>query len=95
MTTRYTKTTVEILDYTIDWTRVLTADSDTLASDSWAVTEGGVTITLEATSGSASIVWLSGGTAATASRVVCTMVSTAGRTYQRGIWLDVVAAGKL
>lgn len=91
----YKKTVAETLDYTVDWTSVLTQDSDTLASDVWAVTEGSVAIANQLTSGSASIVWLSGGTAAARSRVVCTMTTTAGRIYQRGIWIEAVAAGKL
>lgn len=81
----YTKTSAEVLDYRIDWSRVLDADGAgvTIASDSWTVT--GATKGTESTSGDVSSVVISGGTAGDTAELACTMTTSAGLTYVRTI----------
>jgi len=75
-----------ILDYTVDWSEWL--DTDTIASSDWEVPSGmseqsSSNTTLTAT------VWLSGGTTDNTYAVVNRIVTAAGRTDDRTIYIRV------
>lgn len=83
----FTKTAAEVLDYTIDWSRVLTPDTDAISSVSWAVT--GATEGTNSTSGARTTCFVSGGTAGSAALATCTIVTTGGRTHERSISITI------
>lgn len=74
----------EVLDYSVDWTRVLAADGDTIASSTW--TRGG---SLTAPAGrdssndsTTATVWLATPTAGVEALATNRITTTAGRTYE-------------
>lgn len=79
----------ETKDYYIDWTDLL-ATGETISSDTWVVPTGLTeAAALTGTSGNVSYVGLSGGTAGTTYTLTCTMVTSAGRTFERSIRVPV------
>ena len=83
---KFTKDPQAVLDYEIDWSDWLGAD--TIASSSWTVPSG---LTEEDSSDTttAATVWLSGGTAGTNYDVTCEIVTDGGRTDDRTITIQV------
>ena len=76
-----------VLDYAFDWTGWLAA-GETITSHTVTVPTG---LTLESSTAASGIVtaWISGGTAGTTYRVECLIVTTAGRTDERSLWITV------
>ena len=76
-----------VLDYVFDWTKWLAA-AETITSHTVTVPTG---LTLESSTAASGIVtvWISGGTAGTTYRVECLIVTTAGRTDERSLWITV------
>jgi len=76
-----------VLDYVFDWTGWLAA-AETITSHTVTVPTG---LTLESSTAASGIVtaWISGGTVGTTYRVECLIVTTAGRTDERSLWITV------
>lgn len=56
-----TKQPLEKLDFAMDWSSVMTADSDTIASSTWEV-PAGITSVAQTNTGTSATIWLTGGT---------------------------------
>ncbi len=78
----------DVLDFSVDWTDVLTLDDDTVASVAWTI-PAGLTNTQELNAAGVTAVWLSGGVIGERYEVGCRMVTAGGRTYDRTIALSV------
>lgn len=74
----------EVLDYTLDWadddTPALVA-GETIVTFTPSVVEGNVVIDSSSQAGGVTTVWLSGGTAGTACKILHRVTTSAGRTY--------------
>lgn len=83
------KTPAEILDYQVNFTPELTAESDTISSISWIVdnTLTKVTETNTATTGT---VWLKGGIVGQLPQIKATVITAAGRKYERSALIPIV-----
>ena len=81
----------DVLDYSIDWTARLD-DSDTILTSDWSVTDGDVVIDSQSMSGPKTIVWLSGGTDATASVLLNRVVTQGGRTMDQSVSIKIKSA---
>lgn len=81
-----TKDPQELLDYAVDWTDWLGAD--TISDVSWTVPTG---ITQNSTTNTTktATIWLSGGTLGNVYRVVCRITTNAGRVAERTIALRI------
>lgn len=81
--TTFQKDPEAVLDYSFDWTPWLAA-GETITSKTVTVPTG---LTLDASNEAAGVVtaWISGGTAGTAYRVECLIVTSEGRTDERSI----------
>lgn len=77
----FTKDPHADLDYTIDWSDWLGAD--TISTSAWAVASGDVTLHDAAIVGDLTQVWATGGTAGTIARVTNSIVTAAGREEER------------
>lgn len=76
------------LDYTIDWATNGWLGSDTIASVAWTVPTG-LTSDANTSTTTTATIWLLGGTANTDYDVACKITTTAGRTDERTIRLQV------
>lgn len=81
------KGNTEVLDYTIDWSTLLGAD--TIATSAWVVPTG-ITKDSDSSTTTATTVWLSGGTAGTEYTAENTITTAAGRTHVRTLSIIVV-----
>ena len=90
--TSFTKDPEAVLDYAFDWndaTNPWLATGETISS--YTVTaQTGLTKDSDSEASGVVTVWLSGGTAGTTYRVECKIVTSAGRTDERTIWIKVV-----
>jgi len=78
----------EILDYQIDWTTLLET-GETLSTSTWTP-DGGLTKVSEShTAAGVSTVFVSGGTNGTTYKVKCEVTTSAGRTYNRTIFVEI------
>jgi len=78
----------DILDYTLDWTRQMAKDTDTIAAYSITVEEGSVEVDEASGHGTdfddtTTVVWLMGGVAGEECVVVNTIETAEGRVYNR------------
>ena len=80
-----------VLDYKIDWTNWLayTSPADTISTSSWTA-DSGITIDSSSKTTRKATVWLSGGTVGGEYEVTNRIVTAAGRTVDRSIWISVV-----
>lgn len=76
----------EVLDYSVDWSDVMGAD--TISSGSTTVSAG-LTKDSEAHQGQTSTFWVSGGSAGQSYTVTVSVVTVAGRTHTRILTLRV------
>jgi hypothetical protein len=74
-----------VLDYTIDWSSWL--DADTITAVSWAVPSG-LTLASSSFSTTAATAWISGGTLGASYLVTCHITTTNGRQDDRTIRLN-------
>lgn len=83
----FTKDPSAVLDYAFDWSDWL-ATGETISSHTVTADTG---LTKDSSTEAAGVVtyWLSGGTAGTNYKVVCRIVTSAGRTDERSAWLQV------
>lgn len=86
MAQSFIKDPQEELDYTVDWSDWL--DADTISTSSWDAADG-IDIENESDTATTATVWLSGGTVGTSYRVTNTIVTAAGRTGERTITVKV------
>ena len=87
----WTKDPDETLDFAIDWSDVLTADSDTIASAVWTL-PAGFTKVSQAEASSRTTIWISGGNlSARPYRVLCRMTTVGGRIYDRSASISVIS----
>jgi hypothetical protein len=75
-----------VLDYTIDWSDWLGAD--TISTSAWTVPTG-ITEDSDSNTTTTTTVWLSGGTAGTRYSVVNSIVTAAGREEDRTIYVTI------
>lgn len=86
------KTPSEIVDYRIDWAAQLAGDS--ISASAWAVQDAAnaaVTLSGDATSGTAATVFVAGGTANSVILLTNTITTSGGRTLTRTLSVPVVA----
>lgn len=86
MIQRYDKDPSAVLDYAINWEMWL--DGDTISTSTWTA-EDGITIDSSSNSTTLTTVWLSGGTANTTYTVTNRIVTAAGRTDERSLYIRV------
>ena len=79
------KDPADILDYQIDWSAALGAD--TIATSAWTV-PAGFTVTNQSNSTTTTTVWLSGGTAGV-QRITNRITTAGGRTIERSVQMTV------
>jgi len=77
-----------VLDWMFDWSDWL-ASGETI-TDHTITADTGITVDSSAESDGKVTVWLSGGTAGINYKVACLIVTSAGRTDERTIWIKVV-----
>jgi hypothetical protein len=75
-----------VLDYTVDWTDWIGAD--TISSVTWTVATG-LTKESQANTTTTATVWISGGTVGTDYSVECKITTAGGRTDERTITIRV------
>lgn len=75
-----------VLDYQIDWNAWL--GGDTIFTSTWTVPTG-ITKTLDTKTTTATIIWLSGGTAGMSYDIVNTIITAGSRTEDRTITIVV------
>ena len=75
------------LDYILDWSEWLGAD--TISTASWEASPSGITVASTTTTTTLAAVWLSGGVHGTDYDVRCRVVTAGGRTDDRTIRLQV------
>ena len=87
------KTPGAIVDYKINWDLILAKSNpvDTINSSSWT-TSGTYTIDSDSHTDSQTTVWVSGGTLDDFSKLVNTVTTTGGRTYQASIEISIKEA---
>lgn len=95
MTFSRTKDPAEVLDYSIDYSPVLQAVTpvDSISTSNWRIDAPVYDLVIDSDShnGLIATVWLSGGTRLGARhKVVNTIVTTEGRTFERTIELKVL-----
>lgn len=80
------------LDYTIDWASLLdvTSPQDTISTSNWRV-EGDSSMTVGSTGqdGTKTSAFVSGGTVGEIAKLINTVTTAGGRTYERTIYLTV------
>lgn len=81
------KDPAEKLDYGFDWATELGVD--TISTSQWTA-DAGVTLSGSDSTSTSSEIWVEGGTAGSTYRVINTIVTAAGRTYQRTIMINCV-----
>lgn len=86
----------ETLDYSIDWSEILAADSDVADSATWAIEKGTPTLgngsngaPAPSLADSVASVWLVGGTVGDEYHLQCTLVTSGGRTHERSLKIFV------
>lgn len=85
----FTKDPAAVLDYTVDWDADDWLGSDTITgTPEWTVPSG-ITQASQSNTTTTATVWLSGGTANTDYDVACKITTTAGRTDERTIRIQV------
>ena len=82
------KSPIERLDYLIDWGRVLSADTDTIASVTWVV-PAGLVKTSQSNTTTTTTVWLEGGGVDIIYEVDCRILTVGGRTHERALSIAV------
>ena len=83
-----TKDPDAVLDYIFDWEDWIDDVSDTLA-DHTMVPESGITVDSSSIVSKTVVAWVSGGTVGTTYRLTCRIVTAAGRTDDRSIFLKI------
>ena len=80
------------LDYTIDWDSLLSSVSpaDTISLSTWRVEgDGAVTLGSDGIEGSKTSTFVSGGTVGLVAKLINTVTTSGGRTYERTIKLTI------
>ena len=72
-----------VLDYQIDWSDWL--DTDTIADSTWTAPDDGITMDSDEASTTATVVWLSGGTAGDIYTLTNHITTDGGREDDRSI----------
>jgi hypothetical protein len=85
-TKRFDKDPQAVLDYGTDWARWL--NDDTITASTWTVPDG-ITKDSDSHTATATVVWLSGGTAGKTYRVTNHIVTAAGRQDDRTLLIAV------
>ena len=83
-----------VLDYSIDWTAWLAANTppDSILTATWTVdSTSGIAINTSGFSGGIATVWLRGGTVGSVGEATCKITTTAGRTDERSFFLNIKA----
>ncbi len=83
-----TKDPNEVVDYDLDWSAQMTADTDTIVTSTWTVPVG-VTKDSSSATTTRTKVWLSGGTAGEAYSLLNRVVTDGGRTFDQTIVLKM------
>lgn len=84
----FTKDPAAVLDYQLDWSAWLVAD--TIATSAWAVAGSGIVVDSDTNDTTTATVWLSGGTSGKEYTATNTIVTAAGRTESRTIDINCI-----
>ena len=83
------KDPADVKDYAIEWGDVLAAETDTLSTSAWSISDPPgltvATVPAPSISGTKTILWVSGGVANTQYALTNTVTTTGGRTHERSI----------
>lgn len=79
----------EVLDYKIDWTKRLGAD--TIIASDWPDPPAGITVDSALFSAKTTTIWLSGGTLGKSYTLTNRITTAAGRTMEQSVVLPVKA----
>jgi hypothetical protein len=87
----YQKDPNEKKDYTLDWSRHLGDEGDTISDSAWVVQSGLTESAAPAPSNTATTatIWLEDGTAGVEYRVTNTVTTVQGRIFERSIFVEV------
>jgi hypothetical protein len=85
----FTKDPAAVLDYTVDWDADDWLGSDTITGTPVWTLPSGITLASQSNTTTTATAWLSGGTANTDYDVACKITTTAGRTDERTIRIQV------
>lgn len=82
----------EKLDYSLTWAKELSRLDDTIFDSQWRIEDGdgALTTTGDGISGHITYIWLVGGTAGVTYKLINTITTDDGRTYERTVLLPVV-----
>lgn len=78
----------EVLDYDLDWSAQMTADTDEIVSSMWTV-PAGITKDSQSATTTRTKVWLSGGTANATYELLNRIVTDGGRTFDQTVKLKM------
>ncbi len=79
----------ETLDYALDWSQAM-ENADAIATSTWSVESGGVSIPASTVNGKTVTVWVSGGTTNVPAIVKNTVTTTQGRTFVERLKIPVL-----
>lgn len=79
----------ERLDYQIDWVTKRLLSGETIATSTWTVVEGTVTIDTDTNVAGITTVWLMGGAAGEKCELLNRITTSAGRTYDQTVTLRI------
>lgn len=83
-----TKDPNEVVDYDLDWSDLMTDDTDTIATSSWTV-PAGITKDSSSNTTTRTKVWLSGGTAGETYTLLNRITTAGGRTLDQSVKLKM------
>lgn len=85
-----TKQPLERMDFTMNWSDVLSADSDTIASSTWEVPLG-ITSVAQTNTTTGATIWLSGGTDGQSYTLVnqITTANSPSRIYRQALQVKI------
>lgn len=87
MSNQFSKDPVAVLDYSVNWATWL--GSDTISTSTWDVPPG-ITKDSDTNTTTAATIWLSGGSLGQNYRITNRIVTVAGRTDERTIYVNIV-----
>ena len=87
MARQFYKDSDAVLDFSVDWSAWLS--SETISTSSFTV-EAGLTKDSESNDTTSATVWLSGGVSGTSYTVTNTITTSAGRTDERSLTINVI-----
>lgn len=79
----------EVLDYQINWSGLLNAD--TISTVAWVISPSGLTKQSQSNTNTTATIWLTGGVDGTTYTVTCTITTAGGRTFEQAVKIKIKA----